>query len=219
ISPTLANVYLHYVLDLWVEKKLSKEMQGEVKYVRYADDFVCAFSVKADAYHFYEQLPGRLAKFGLEVAGEKTRILDFGRYRGKANRKFEFLGFELSWGKDRNGHKHLKRRTGRCRLRRAIKATSEWIQKNRSKRLPLLIEELNLKLRGHYNYFGVIGNSSGLAWYFHEVCRLLFKWLNRRSQKKSLTWKGFQDRVRKRLHSPRIVELRVLQRKLPGVRC
>lgn len=219
VSPILANVYLHYVLDLWVEKKLSKASGGALKYVRYADDFVCAFTRKDDAENFYESLPKRLAGFGLEVAEEKTRMLNFGRYQGKANQSFEFLGFALSWGKDRSGRAHLKRRTGRIRMRRAVKGTGEWIKKNRSRKIESMIDDLNSKLRGHYQYFGVIGNASGLGLYFHLINRLLFKWLNRRSQKKSMTWKQYQIRVGPRLSRPKIVELRVLQRKLPGIRC
>ena len=218
VSPILANVYLHYVLDLWVEKRMAKKLRGRVKYVRYADDFVCAFTDEKDAATFYDQLPGRLTKFGLEVAEDKTRVVRFGRTLGKKNQRFNFLGFELFWGNSRSGKPYIRRRTSRTRVRRAIRETTEWIKSNRSLKLNDLIEALNSKLTGHYVYYGVIGNSSGLSEYFNQVIRGLFKWLNRRSQKKSMTWIRFQDKVRRRLVNPRIMEKRVHQLPLPGFR-
>jgi group II intron reverse transcriptase/maturase len=217
VSPILANVYLHYVLDLWVEKAVKPELKGEMKYVRFADDFVCAFSLRSEAERFHAKLAGRLAKFGLKLAEDKTQIICFDRYRGKESRRFNFLGFELFWGKSRKGIPHLKRRTSRKRIRRALKVVGEWIEENRSQRLSSLIEQLNAKLRGHYGYYGVIGNSASLGGFFHHVNRLMFKWLNRRSQKKSMTWPEYTRRVRGRLINPRVTEKRVLQRKLYGI--
>ena len=217
VSPILANVYLHYVLDLWVEKKVGRDLMGEMKYVRYADDFVCAFVDKGDAERFYRKLPERLGKFGLEVAEEKTRIVPFGRFRGRESGRFDFLGFELFWGKSRKGMPLLRRRTSRPRIRRALKEVGDWIRANRSMKLAELIDKLNAKLRGHYLYYGVIGNSAGLNTLFLEVNKLLFKWLNRRSQKKSMTWPQFKIKVVKRLETPRIMEQRVLQRNLHGI--
>ena len=214
VSPILANVYLHYVLDLWIEKVVKKGLRGELKYVRFADDFVCAFTLKGDAERFHEQLPKRLGKFALEVAPEKTRLIPFGKWHGKAKGRFDFLGFELYWGKSREGKPNLKRRTARKRQRRALKTVGDWIQENRSKKESDLIKELNSKLQGHYDYYGVIGNSHGISTLFHGVCRLLFKWLNRRSQKKSMTWPKFTQRIQGKLTKPRITEKRVQQRKL-----
>jgi group II intron reverse transcriptase/maturase len=217
VSPILANVYLHYGLDMWMENSVKKSIKGRMKYVRFADDFVCAFSLKMDAERVYRKLPKRLGKFGLEVAQEKTRIITFGRFRSKANGRFDFLGFELFWGKCRNGMPHLKRRTSRKRQRRALKAVGEWIEKNRSRKMGDLIDVLNRKLQGHYNYYGVIGNTAGIGAFHHQVTRLLFKWLNRRSQKKSMTWPQFTRRIKEKLSKPRVTEKRVLQRKLFGL--
>ena len=188
ISPILANVYLHYVLDLWMEKAVKPGLRGRVKYVRYADDFVCAFTCESDAKRYHAALPGRLGKFGLEVAEEKTRVLRFSRSdRSKFTQRITFLGFELYWGKDRKGCSNLKRRTNRKRLRRGIKHVSEWIRKNRSTPFVALIDQLNDKLRGYYQHYGVIGNAASLGTFYYYVNKSLFKWLNRRSQKKSFT--------------------------------
>ncbi len=217
VSPCLANVYLHYGLDLWVEDVVRRQIKGKIKYVRYADDFVCAFTLKEDAERFHRNLAKRLAKVHLEVAEKKTRILQFGRFMGKESKRFDFLGFELFWGKSRRGMPNLRRRTSRKRIRRALKETGQWIKENRSTKLSVLIDRLNAKLRGHYLYYGVIGNSASLGGFFHHVGLLLFKWLNRRSQRKSMTWPQFLSRVRNKLLTPRITEKRVLQKKLFGI--
>ena len=219
VSPILANVYLHYTLDLWVERVVKpKELRGKMKYVRYADDFVCGFSHREDAERFYHRLPGRLGKFGLEVAAEKTRILTFGRWQ-QGNQRFSFLGFELYWGKSRDGRPNVKRRTARKRLRRAVGEVDAWIRSKRSMKLRELIEVLNTKLRGHYQYYGVIGNSQSLSAFHYQVKMSLFKWLNRRSQKRSYTWPQFTRRICGKLQNPRVAERRVQQRKLYGLRC
>ena len=219
VSPLLANVYLHYVLDLWVEKVVTPRMSGSVKYVRFADDFVCAFSSVGDAERFYQALPKRLEKFGLAVAPEKTRQVCFDRWKGKENGRFDFLGFEFYWGKSRKRVASVKRRTSRKKHRRALKEVGEWLKRNRSMRQDWLIEKLNTKLAGHYNYYGVIGNYDSLGSFFYQVNRLFFKWLNRRSQRKSLTWLQYAERVRKRLKNPRVMERPLLQRKLFGIQC
>lgn len=218
ISPILANIYLHYALDLWIEVSVKRQIKGELKYVRYADDFVCAFSLEEDAERFHRKLAERLDKFGLEVAEEKTNIICFSRCAGPDSKRFDFLGFELFWGKGRRGTANLKRRTSPKRKRRAIRETKEWIKANRSLKLNELIDQLNAKLRGHYQYYGVIGNSGGIGSFFFEVCKSLHKWLNRRSQKKSMTWIEFGNRVRKRLLSPRIMEQRIQQLSLFHIR-
>lgn len=220
VSPILANVYLHYSLDLWFEKSVRKELKGTVKYVRYADDFVCAFTVKDDVERVYRHLPGRLGKFGLEVAEEKTRFLPFSQWdRGKGRQRFDFLGFEIFWGKARNGSPNLKRRTSRMKMRRSLESVGEWLKASRSIELPELIRQLDVKLRGYYQHYGIIGNWPSLGSFFYRVNKLLFKWLNRRSQKKSMTWEQYQRRVRPKLTNPRITESNVLQRKLFGIQC
>ena len=189
ISPILANIYLHYALDLWFEKVVQKQAKGECLLIRYADDFVCAFRYKADAERFYnEQLQERLAKFSLEVAPEKTRMLRFTRFEVNKSERFEFLGFEFRWGKNRHKQPQVKRRTVRKKLRAACCELQAWIKKNRHKGLRPFMTTLARKLQGHWNYFGVPHNSKSLWRFYCHAIGLVYKWLNRRSQRRSFTW-------------------------------
>lgn len=197
ISPLLANVYLHFVLDLWFEKRVRKGHRGQSCLFRYADDFVAAFEYSQEAAQFERQLGGRLKQFGLETAPEKTKTLRFGRNRREHNGRFDFLGFEFSWGMSRKGKPIVKRRTATKKLLGSIGGFTEWIKKQRHRKLKDLMSILKRKLQGYWNYYGVIGNSKRLGQYYYQVSRLLFKWLNRRSQKKSFTWKSF-NRLLKR---------------------
>lgn len=207
VSPMLANVYLHYVLDLWFQKVVKKYCRGEACLFRYADDFVCGFQYRRDAERFYKAMGKRLEKFGLEMSPEKTRIIEFGRDRQPGKTSFEFLGFEFRWGTDRSGKPHLKRRTSRKKLRRSLKNFTEWCKANRHQRLDWLFRNLNAKLRGYYNYYGVIGNSASLWEFFKQALRILFKWLNRCSQLQSYTWSGFQEMINYfQIERPRVVE-------------
>ncbi len=155
---------------------------------RYADDFVCAFELAGDAQRFYDVLPKRLAKFGLEVAEDKTKLMPFNR---GAKSRFAFPGFEFYWGRNRNGTTVLKRRTDRKKYRAALASLKAWCQENRRLPKPMLFAKLNRKLRGYWNYYGIRGNYESLNDYFHHVKHTLFKWLNRRSQRRSYTWTGF----------------------------
>jgi RNA-directed DNA polymerase len=195
ISPVLANVYLHYALDLWFQKVVIPHCGGEACLIRYADDFVCAFEKQEDAQRFYEVLGKRLGKFGLELSEEKTRIILFSPTSRPGKTSFDFLGFEYRWGKDRAGKPNVKRRTARKNLRNSLKRFNEWCKKNRHVRLPELFKQLNAKLRGYYNYYGVIGNFSSLMIFFYRAMRLLMKYLNRRSQRGSYNWAGFLQLV------------------------
>lgn len=207
VSPVLANVYLHYVLDLWFERVVKKQCRGDVYKIRFADDFVCAFQFMAEAKRFERALPGRLGKFGLAVAPEKTRTLQFSRYVPEPNEAFDFLGFEFRWRKGRMGEMALKRRTSPKKFRASVKAFTEWIKKYRHSRMSLLMEKLAAKLRGYWNYYGVRGNSQSLSRFYDQCQKLLFKWLNRRSQKRSLTWVQFDALLKRyRIPTPRIVE-------------
>jgi len=188
ISPVLANIYLHYVLDLWFERVVKRHCQGQAQLIRYADDFVCAFQYRREAEAFYRVLPKRLNKFALGVAREKTCIHRFSRFHPSRQRRFVFLGFEFYWEADSKGVPRVWRRTAKAKLRGSIKACKEWLMANRHKRIDALLTTLNRKLRGHYNYFRVVGNSRGLWTFYKEVVKLLYKWLNRRSQRRSLTW-------------------------------
>ncbi len=206
ISPILANIYLHYVLDLWFHKVVKKYCRGEACLIRYADDFVCAFQYREDAERFYRVLGKRLGKYGLELAEEKTRIIPFRRRPPTGKNRFDFLGFEFYWGKDRGGRPHLKRRTSRKKLREALRRFTMWCRRNRNLRLKTLFRRLNAKLRGYYNYYGVIGNYASLEQFYRQAMRILYKWLNRRSQRRSFNWRGFRELLEEfRIERPRIV--------------
>ena len=206
VSPVLSNVYLHYVLDLWFEKVIKPQCQGEACLLRYADDYVCAFEYQAEAERFYAALGPRLEKFGLTLAAEKTRILPFRRQQPTGQGSFEFLGFEFRWGQDRAGKAHLKRRTARAKLRASLQRFTQWCRENRHRRLRMLFKQLNTKLRGYYNYYGVHGNSASLQQFFDGVVRRLLKWLNRRSQRPSYNWQGFTAILERfKVERPRLV--------------
>jgi RNA-directed DNA polymerase len=169
VSSILANVFLHYALDLWFEKVVKQHCRGEACLIRYADDFVCAFENQADAERFDPVLGQRLEKFGLELSGAKTRIIPFSRHRQAGKTSFELLGFEFRWGKDRKGRDHLKRRTARKKLRASLQRFTGWCQENRHLRLPVLFQRLNAKLRGYYKYDGVHGNAASLKAFFNKA--------------------------------------------------
>lgn len=193
VSPVLANIYLHYVLDLWFERRIKPRCHGEAMIIRFADDFVCAFQSRSDAESFYKELGERLGKFGLELAPDKTRILRFCRFDLNGSGRFDFLGFEYYWARTRTGRLGVTRRTSRKKLRASLANLTDWIRRNRSLRVGRLLPVLRGKYRGYWNYYGVIGNSASLSQFFYRSKRILFKWLNRRSQRRSYTWTGFQD--------------------------
>jgi RNA-directed DNA polymerase len=206
LSPVLSNVYLHYVLDLWFEKVIKPQGRGEACLLRYADDYICAFESKAEAERFYAALGSRLEKFGLTLAAEKTRILPVSRHQPPGQGRFEFLGFEFYWGRDRAGKAHLKRRTARAKLRASLQRFTQWCRETRHRRLRELFKRLNGNLRGYYQYYGVHGNSRSLQQFFDGVQRILLKWLNRRSQRRSYTWQGFTAILEHfKIERPRIV--------------
>jgi len=219
VSPILANVYLHYALDLWFHQVVKKHCRGEACLIRYADDFVCAFQYQRDAERFYRVLGKRLGKFGLQVAAEKTRIIPFHRKPPSGKPHFQFLGFEFYWGKDKSGKPHLKRRTSRKKLRSAIKRFTEWCIENRNLKPRVLFRRLNAKLRGYYNYYGVFGNYDSLKQFFEQAILILFKWLNRRSQRRSYNWEGFNQLLEHyRIERPRIKRrVKTRQLRLVGV--
>jgi len=189
ISPVLANVYLHYVLDLWFEAEVRQKNRGQSRLFRFADDFVAGFEYRHEAAAYERALKERLGQYGLEVAPDKTQRLRFGRNGGPYNGRFDFLGFEFRWEADRQGRPTVKRRTARKKLRGAVQRMGQWLRTHRHRKLPELMKTLAAKLRGHWNYYGIIGNSQSLSQYQYQVQKLLYKWLNRRSQKRSYTWK------------------------------
>lgn len=210
VSPILANVYLHYALDVWFEKVIRPGCRGEALMCRYADDWVCAFRYRADAERFYRALPKRLAKFNLEVAAEKTRILRFSRFLPSRKRRFTFLGFEFYWMPDREGVMRVKRRTAPKKFQAACRRIKTWIREHRHLPGREFFAGLNRRLRGHYNYYGVRGNSAALYRFFDEAIRCAFKWLNRRGGKRrSFCWVRFAQALeRMRVERPRITEVR-----------
>ena len=208
VSPILANIYLHYVVDLWFEKTVKAQSKGETYICRVADDFVCAFRFKDEAEKFYNTLGKRLGKFGLELAEEKTKIIRFSKFIQPGNGSFDFLGFEFRWGLSRKGKSIITRRTSRSKLRKSVKAVTIWCKENRHKRIKAIVEMLNTKLRGYFNYYGVITNSKGIKRFYDETIKILFKWLNRRSQRRSFTWDEFKAKMKwYGLITPKVVEI------------
>lgn len=199
VSPILANVYLHYALDLWMEKVVKPECRGSVEIVRYADDFVICVQYKDEAIKILAALKERLAKFKLELAEDKTRLIEFGRFaKQNAEAKdqraatFNFLGFTHFIDKTRKGGFKLGRTTDRKKLRVKLKEMSEWLKVSRNMFVITDIwKTLKAKLRGHFQYYGVSGNFRALRKYEQQTRRMVLKWLNRRSQKKSFNWASF----------------------------
>lgn len=193
ISPILANVFLHFALDVWFQKVVIPHCQGPAILIRYADDFVCAFENEQDARRFFDVLGKRLGKFGLELSAEKTQIIPFSPSASLGKTSFNFLGFEFRWGLDRKAKPHVDRRTARKTLRSSQKRFAQWCKDNRHRRLPDLFQAVNAKVRGHYNYFGVYGNLPSLNVFYLHAVRTLHKYLNHRSQRKSYNWLGFKQ--------------------------
>jgi RNA-directed DNA polymerase len=213
VSPILANVYLHYVLDLWFERVVKPRCRGVVEMVRYADDFVICVQYKGEAERILRALRGRLEKFNLELAKEKTRIIEFGRFAGRDAKRngmkpetFNFLGFTHYVDKTRSGFFKLGHKTDRKKLAAKLKEMNQWLKDIRS-RVP--IREwwtiLKAKLLGHFRYYGISGNSRSISNFYYRVRRMVFKWVNRRSQKQCMDWSGFSLYLeRHELPKPRI---------------
>jgi len=194
ISAVLANIYLHYALDLWFEKVVKPRCNGDVMLMRFADDFVCCFQYSEDERRFSKVLGKRLGKFELELSAEKTKVIKFTRFETKDNNGFTFLGFEFRWGLSRAGKPLMTMRTSKKKYRAALAAMASWLKKERSRLgTAALLTKLKQKLQGHWNYYGVSGNYAMLSKFYHQVCRLVYKWLNRRTQRKSCNWTGFKE--------------------------
>jgi len=216
ISPLLANVYLHYVLDQWFEQEVKPRLHGRTWMVRYADDFVMGFTHESDAQRVKEVLPKRFGKFGLTIHPDKTRLVSFqrppprslGKGVGPCGRPgtFDFLGFTHYWGRSRRGYWVVKKKTATDRFRRAVQKVSIWCRRHRHDPVDEQQRKLNQKLQGHYAYYGVTGNFSSLKSYQELVKRIWRYWLNRRNRERSLTW-SIMGRLLQRypLAPPRIV--------------
>jgi hypothetical protein len=214
LSPMLANIFLHYVLDLWFDKKIRPKVLGACHLVRYADDFLCLVQCLEDARRIERAIRERFVKFNLELHPEKTRIVNFhGDARAKSNRNshrvqtFDFLGFTHYWGTSRRGRHVLQRKTSKKSFCRACGELSTWLREIRcTARLKDWWPILQAKLRGHYQYYGISGNSRMIGCYDQIARRLVFKWINRRSQKVSFDWPGFNEYLgHYPLPKPRIV--------------
>jgi len=204
ISPRLANSYLHYVLDLWAERRMRKALRGELVWVRYADDVVVGFQHRDDAETFRRALAARLAQFGLELNTAKTRLLEFGRFareraarHGRKPETFDFLGFTHIGGRTRRGAFVVRRKTSRTRLRRFLTATGRWCKQNRHVPVRGQWTILAAKLRGHYQHYGVAGNRDALQAVYERVVRAWRQWLNRRSQRARMHWRTFTALLRR----------------------
>jgi group II intron reverse transcriptase/maturase len=211
LSPLLGNVYLHYALDLWFTEEVKPRLRGRAVLVRYADDAVFGFERQDDAERVMAVLGKRMARFGLVLHPQKTRLLDFrrparSRGEGKSPRTFDFLGFCWYWRRTRRGSWAVTCKTRRARLARAIKAVHTWCRDHRHLPVKQQHEALTRRVQGHINYFGVNGNMHSLRGFAEQVKRSWFKWLNRRSQRARLTWERYEDLLRDLpLPQPRIV--------------
>jgi RNA-directed DNA polymerase len=191
LSPLLANVYLHYVLDRWLERDVCPRLRGEAYLVRYADDFICAFQHESDAKRFQSVLTKRLARFSLELADEKSKLLRFGRFAARDTARlgegspgtFDFLGFTHYCGHSRAGKFKVKRKTAKKKLRMKLRDLKDWFQANLTTPTEEVWTTLNQKLRGHYQYYGVSDNWPWLMLYREAALRLARRWLCRRSQR------------------------------------
>lgn len=201
ISPTLANIYLHYALDLWFEKVIKRDFKGEAEIVRYADDFVCCFQYEGEAGKFCRLLLHRLGKFNLEIEKSKSKLILFGRFAEENRRKlgykraetFDFLGFTHYCGKSRNGKFRVKRKTSKKKFRTKVKEFNQWVKSVRNKlHIGDIFDLAKQKLNGHYQYYGITDNSYMISQFCLEIKKALFKWLNRRSQRRSFDLDKFK---------------------------
>lgn len=201
ISPMLANIYLHYVLDFWYEKRKRNKMRGYTQLIRYADDFIVGVQDQKEAILLMTDIAERLRKFGLELSLEKTGIKEFGRFARENQKKrgknkpetFDFLGFTHYCSSTRDGRFMLKVKTSKKKLHRAITTMDRWLKDKRGQNHPKDIwPELKVKLQGHYNYYGVSGNIEGLKHYYYMTKGRIFYWFNRKSQKERWNWSAFE---------------------------
>jgi RNA-directed DNA polymerase len=212
VSPLLANIFLHYVLDEWFEKEVRPRLQGEAFLIRYADDFVIGVAREDDAKRIMDVLPKRMSKYGLTVHPEKTRLVRFEppqvddseteEREPPGPTTFDFLGFTHYWGRSQRGAWVVKRKTANSRLKRALAALSEWCRKNLHAPIEEQHQKLVQKLRGHYGYYGIIGNFYSLL-EFRETARGIWRrWLSRRRRDGEMAWPEFL-RLEERYNLPR----------------
>ena len=194
ISPLLANLYLHHVIDKWFEETVRPRMRGRCRLVRYADDFVMLFEERRDGERVSAVLGKRLERYGLELHETKTRYVDM---RAGEDGKFDFLGFTHVWGRSRKGKRVLRRVTAKDRYARALRGVNEWCRRNRHSGVATQAEHLGRVIRGHCNYYGVTGNSGKLSRFRNQVERVWRKWLSRRSRKGRVDWRRMGEILRR----------------------
>jgi group II intron reverse transcriptase/maturase len=214
ISPLLANIYLHYVLDEWVATVVAPRLKGRYILVRYADDLVLAFEDHLDAKRVFRALDQRLTRFGLTLHPEKSRFIDF-RFRrpggqhhpATSGTTFDFLGFTHVWGRSRQAKNVVRQVTAKGRFARALLAVSEWCQRHRHQSIQHQHAHLSAMLRGHYGYYGITGNGRRIRWYLHQVERIWKKWLSRRGRHGNFRW----DRLRELLSRHPLPPARIMR--------
>jgi group II intron reverse transcriptase/maturase len=198
LSPMLGNVYLHHVLDLWFEQEVKPKLLGRTRLIRYCDDFVIGFERKEDAERVLSLMAQRMAEFGLSLHPDKTRLVPFRRPRRDSNQRkgpgtFDFLGFTVLWQRARRGGWRLGMKTRKARLQRALVRLNDWCRRQMHQPLKEQHASLSRRIQGHYNYFGVNGNSRALSYLHHKAERVWHRHLRRRSQKaRRLTWERFK---------------------------
>jgi RNA-directed DNA polymerase len=205
ISPVLANIFLHEVLDEWFQREVRPRMKGNCFLVRYADDFVMGFSVKGEAERVFRVLPKRFARYGLSIHPEKSRLVQFSRpywKRGKGPGSFAFLGFTHYWAKTLRGGWTIKRKTQGKRLSRFMSGIGEWCKGHRHEPLAEQHRTLSSKLRGHYQYYGVRGNFKMLEVAYEHTRVMWQKWLRRRNSMNRMSWERFAEGVEQTLVLP-----------------
>lgn len=211
ISPVLANIYLHNVLDIWFTEEVVPRLKGRAFLVRYADDTVCVCEREDDASRIMEVLPKRFSRYGMKLHATKTRKISFqspsrGNGSGQTPGTFDFLGFTHYWGKSRQGKWVVKRKTAKDRLRKSVHAISEWCQHHRHEKVAVQAQMLRRKLQGHYGYYGITSNGRSLNSFYRGVCKAWYRGLRRRSQTRHLTWGSMNVLLLKHpLPQPRIV--------------
>jgi len=215
ISPVLANVYLHYVLDEWMETEVRPRLRGEMHLLRYADDAIICFQHREDAEQVASMLRKRLAEYGLELQEEKTRLIAFGRFAEERMQRqgqkkpltFDFLGFTHICARSRKGKFTVRVRTARKRMKRAMRRVAEWCQRNRHLPVEEQHRALIRILTGHYAYYGRRGNLLSLCQFFRFVKKIWHKWLQRRAQRRRFTWSAYDEFLRRHpLPRPRIMQ-------------
>lgn len=202
-SPVIANLYMHYALVWWFNEQIKPRMKGYCGLVVYADDFMACFQYKEEAEIFDEHLKKRMGHFGLRLEEEKSWLIEFGRYaqenakkQGKKAATFDFLGFTQYCSKSRNGRFRVKRKTSKKKMAKKCKEMYRMIQEMRNWPLKETIKKLNQILTGYFHYYGITDNSRSIWNFRYQVIKMLYHWLNQRSQKKSYSWKGYNDMLK-----------------------